>query len=225
MSSTVRAEQPAFIRQAFAEGAGNAPLFALLGLGLVLRLLFIRDSGFHNDVSAFESWALTLTEHPLDKFYTSTSFADYPPGYFFILLVVGWLFKGLVALKLVAPSAYPVLAVLVKLPAVLMDLVDAWLIYAIVRRFGSKAVALGAAALYALNPAAIYISASWGQVDSVSWGLVLAAINVILSARSDDTSSTSKTAWAWVLLSCSVLMKPQGAFIGLLFVAFAFSAA
>jgi Gpi18-like mannosyltransferase len=225
MSSTARAGRPTFLRQAFAENASNAPLYALLGLAFLLRLLFLRDSGFHNDVQAFESWSLTLTEHPLNEFYSASPFADYPPGYFFVLLLIGWFFKALAALKLISITSYPVLGVLVKLPAVFMDLVDAWLIYTIVRRFGSKAVALGAAALYALNPAAIYISASWGQVDSVSWGLVLAAINVMLSARNDETSSTSKIAWAWVLLSCSVLMKPQGVFIGLLFIAFAFTAA
>jgi len=43
-----------------------------------------------------------------------------------------------------------------------MDLVDAVLIFAVVRRYASELVALGAAALFALNPTTIYVSAYWG---------------------------------------------------------------
>ena len=223
MSSSVRVAARTSVGGGVA-GAVNAPLLIILGVGLLLRLCFIFGSGFHNDIAAFQSWSLTLTEHPLSQFYASTSFADYPPGYFFVLLIVGWIFKGLVALKIVTPTAYPVLALLVKLPAIFMDIVDAWLIYAIARRFASRTIALIAAALFAFNPAAIYISAYWGQVDSVSWGLVLLAINVLLSARDDARWGTLKITGAWLALAFSVLMKPQGVFIGLIFVAFAFTA-
>ncbi|GAC1423409.1 MAG: hypothetical protein NVSMB5_17270 [Candidatus Velthaea sp.] len=222
MSSASARTQP-FASQGALEGS-LGPLFAILVAGLVLRLAFIGGSGFHNDISAFESWALTLTEHPLNQFYQSTSFADYPPGYFFVLLVIGWIYKGFVGLHLIAPSAYGVLGMLVKLPAIAMDLVDAYLVYAIVQRFASRTVALGATALIALNPAAIYISAYWGQVDSVSWGLVLLGINLLLSARDDAQRGVLRIAAAWLVLAISVLMKPQGTFVGLVFLAFAFVA-
>ncbi|GAC1410957.1 MAG: hypothetical protein NVSMB64_20370 [Candidatus Velthaea sp.] len=222
MSSTSARTQPFAAQGTLAGSVG--PLIAILAAGLVLRLAFISGSGFHNDISAFEAWALTLTEHPLSRFYQSTSFADYPPGYFFVLLAIGWIYKGLVGLHLIAPSAYGVLGMLVKLPAIAMDLVDAYLVYAIVQRFASRTAALGAAALFALNPAAIYISAYWGQVDSVSWGLVLLGINLLLSARGDAPRGVPKIAGAWLALSFSVLMKPQGTFVGLVFLAFAFVA-
>ncbi len=202
--------------------ANAAPLLAILGIGLAVRLIFLPQSGFHNDLQAFEAWSLTLTEHPLYDFYRSTSFADYPPGYFFVLLGVGWFYKALVAVHLIAPDAYNVLGMLAKLPAIAMDLVNAWLLYSIVGRFAARNVALGAAMLYAFNPAAIYISAFWGQVDSVSWGLVLAGINLLLAARGDERRGTIKVAFAWIALAASVLMKPQATFVGLVFVAFAF---
>ena len=215
------ASAPAFAKRSETlSGAG--PLLAILGVGLAIRLIFLPASGFHNDLQAFEAWALTLTEHPLRDFYTSTSFADYPPGYFFVLLAIGWLYKGLVAVHAIAPDAYNVLGMLAKLPAILMDTVNAWLLFTIVGRFAARPVALGAAMLYAFNPAAIYISAFWGQVDSVSWGLVLVAINLLLSARDDGRSGMAKVATAWVVLAISILMKPQGTFVGLVFLAFAF---
>ena len=202
--------------------ASSGPLLAILGVGLVIRLLFLPASGFHNDLQAFEAWALTLTEHPLREFYGATSFADYPPGYFFVLLVIGWLYKGLVAMHAIAPDAYKVLGMLAKLPAIAMDTLNAWLLYLIVSRFAARGVALGAAMLYAFNPAAIYVSAFWGQVDSVSWGLVLVGINCLLGARDDARLGVAKVAAGWIALAASILMKPQGLFVGFVFLAFAF---
>ncbi|MGD0475727.1 MAG: phospholipid carrier-dependent glycosyltransferase [Candidatus Velthaea sp.] len=220
MSSSASA--PAALVKPADSFASSGLLFAILGAGLVVRLIFLPASGFHNDLQAFEAWALTLTEHPLRDFYASTSFADYPPGYFFVLLVIGWIFKGLVAAHVVAPDAYNVLGMLAKLPAIAMDTVNAWLLFTIVGRFAARPVALGAAMLYAFNPAAIYVSAFWGQVDSVSWGLVLAGINSLLSARDDARWGVAKVAAGWVALAVSILMKPQGLFVGLVFLAFAF---
>jgi Gpi18-like mannosyltransferase/predicted membrane-bound dolichyl-phosphate-mannose-protein mannosyltransferase len=220
MSTSARAPSVFAKRVTTVSNAG--PLFAILGIGLALRLVFLPASGFHNDLQAFEAWSLTLTEHPLRDFYSSTSFADYPPGYFFVLLAIGWLYKGLIAIHAIAPDAYNVLGMLAKLPAIAMDTLNAWLLFTIVGRFASRQVALGAAMLYAFNPAAIYVSAYWGQIDSVSWGLVLAGINLLLSARGDLRGGAFKVAAAWVALAASILMKPQGLFVGLVFLAFAF---
>ena len=222
MGSSARATSPFVDRTG--DVAAGWPLFTILAVGLFARLAFIGGAGFHNDISAFEAWALTLTEHPLDQFYRSTSFADYPPGYFFVLLPIGWIFKGLVATHLIAHDAYGVLAKLVKLPAIVMDIVDAALLFLIVRRFASNGLALLAAALLALNPAAIYISAYWGQIDSVSWGLVLLGMYLLVRASGDARRGTWTVALAWLVLAASILMKPQGAFVGLVFLAFAFVA-
>ncbi len=188
----------------------------LLG-GLVIRLFFIGDQGFKNDISSFEAWTITLASHPLAQFYNSTKFVDYPTGYFYILWFIGHLFA------VISPhNNYDVLRVLVKLPAILMDLVGGALLYALVRRYADERWALGAAALFVLNPAVIFISASWGQVDSVAAGLALAAAYLLL--RSDD--ATDGFAWqiavGWLLLAYSLLIKPQAAVLVPLFVVFAF---
>ena len=77
-----------------------------------------------------------------------------------------------------------VLAILVKLPAILFDLALGVLVYAVARRFGSEKLALGAAALYVLNPAVVFVSALWGQVDSVACFFALLGVYALL--RSDD---------------------------------------
>jgi dolichyl-phosphate-mannose--protein O-mannosyl transferase len=198
---------------------GLTPLWTLLGVGLVLRLLFIGSDGFHNDVQAFESWTMTLRDHPPWDFYSNAGFSDYPPGYFVVLWVVGKIY----ALIGGGDQGYTILRTLVKLPAIVMDLVDAAVIYAIVRRYAAQTVALVAAAALALNPAAIYVSSYWGQVDSVSWGLVLISLWCLLRVGDVPGKTVSRVTWAWLALAFSVLMKPQAATIGLLFLAYPFA--
>ncbi len=194
-------------------------LWLLLAAGFLLRLLFMGNEGFRNDVSSFEAWAITLATHPLWQFYGSTSFADYPPGYFYVLWIVGHVYA------LLSPHGnLDVLKYLVKLPAVLMDLADAALLFAIVRRFLGERWALGVAALFVLNPAIVFISAAWGQVDSVSAGLALLGIFLLL--RSDDAQSVragaTEIVLAWLALAYSLLIKPQAAILIPLFLVFAF---
>jgi Gpi18-like mannosyltransferase len=192
-------------------------LWVLLAAGFLVRLLFMGSEGFHNDVSSFEAWALTLAGHSFPQFYASTSFADYPPGYFYILAAVGHLYT------ILSPHGnLEVLKYLVKLPAVLMDLADGALLFAIVRRFANERWALGVAALFILNPATIFISAAWGQVDSISAGLALLGVYLLLQSTSASNPAVFITG-AWLCLSYSLLIKPQAAVLLPLFAVFAFS--
>jgi len=200
------------------ERSTRLTLAGLLALALLVRLLFIGADGFKNDVSTFEAWALTLAGHPLREFFSKAGFADYPPGYFYVLWIVGHLYKSIVP----SDPTYGILKVFVKLPGVLMDLVDAALIFAIVRRFASKAWAFGACALFAFNPAAIFISAYWGQVDSVAAGLVLGAILCVFDAAArTGKAATYAIVAAWVLTAASILIKPPAIVLVPLLIAFA----
>ena len=202
-----------------------SPLVAILALGLIVRLLFLGSDGFHNDLAAFESWTLTLRDNPPWAFYAKSGFADYPPGYFVVLWVLAKLYALLPGAAGDAQHGWALLKVLVKLPAIAMDLVDAGIVYAIVRRYAAQSVALLAAALLAFNPAAIFVSSYWGQVDSVSWGLVLVALWLVLRAGDDARKTVPRLVWAWLAFAFSLLIKPQAATIGLLFLAYPFATA
>lgn len=192
-------------------------LIALLVIALLVRLLFIRSGGFSIDVGDFQGWATQLTRTPLASFYGGAGFADYPPGYLYVLWLVGHVYA------LLAPNGNGGLfVVLVKLPAILMDLFDAAVLYALVRRYASDAWALGAAAMFALNPAAIFVSSVWGQVDSVSGGLALLGIYLMARASDDDADASWFVVEAWLALAASILVKPQAAVLVPLFVAFIF---
>ncbi|HEX3463884.1 MAG TPA: glycosyltransferase family 39 protein [Candidatus Elarobacter sp.] len=223
MSASARASGASFAAAGSAVRSSLAPLGVILGIGLILRLLFIMSTGFDNDVQAFESWTLTLRDNAPWLFYTKAGFADYPPGYFVVLWVLGRIYALIPGAAADPSHGYAILRVLIKLPAIAMDLVNAYVVYRIARRYASEKISLFAAALLALNPAAIYVSSYWGQVDSVSWGLILIALWMVLRAGDEPAKTVQRLAGAWVVLAFSVLIKPQGATLALLFLAYPFA--
>ena len=222
------------VRAPAREGSLNWVLPSLLLFGLVVRLLFVNNEGFKNDVGSYAAWAIGLSQHGFATFYSTIGFVDYPPGYFYILAAVGHFWQLFFAAH---DHGYAALRDLVKLPAILADLGVGALLYAVVRRFASPVLALGAAALYLLNPATIYISALWGQVDSISGGLALLSIYCLLrsedplchpersAAGAESKDRRAQTLWivgAWLAFAYSLLIKPQAAVLLPLLVAFAF---
>ncbi len=193
---------------------------ALLLLGFVVRMLFVRSTGFQTDVSTFEAWAISVHENGLANFYTKTGFADYPPGYLYILGLIGALWAPFRT----HDPGFSMLAVLVKMPSILADIGVGALLFALGRRFAAPAIAFGAAAFYIFNPATIFNSADWGQVDSISAGLALLATFFLL--KSDDAPA-DRVSWqipvAWVTFAYSLLIKPQAAVLIPIFIAFAFT--
>src|SRR5579863_7785493 len=224
------------VRASARQGTLSWALPTLLLAGLVIRLAFVNNEGFKTDISTYSAWAIALGQHGFASFYSTIGFADYPPGYFYILAAVGHLWQLLFAAH---DHGYGALRVLVKLPAILADLCVGGLLYALVRRFASVGYALGAAALYLLNPATIYISALWGQVDSISGAFALFAIYALLRSQDPSTRASgslrtgsanaiemnSQMGWivgGWLAFSYSLLIKPQAAVLLPLIVAFAF---
>ncbi|MDQ2663249.1 MAG: phospholipid carrier-dependent glycosyltransferase [Candidatus Eremiobacteraeota bacterium] len=192
----------------------------LIAAGLVLRLLFIGNDGFKTDISSFEAWTLTVIAHPLAQFYSTTQFADYPPGYLYVLWILGHAYAPFAA----HDAGLGILKNVVKLPAIAMDLFAGFMVFTIARRFGTDRIALSAAALFLLNPATIFISAVWGQVDSVAGSLALLGLYGLM--RSSDDAPRTVNWWiagAWVALAASLSIKPQAAILIPLFAAFAFA--
>ncbi len=193
-------------------------LWPVLIIGLIARLIFIGSDGFHNDIAAFESWSMTVAEKGYAHFYGSTGFADYPPGYFYILGVIGWVYDAFV--RHLDPG-FRLLGMMVKLPAIIADLLVGLLLFKIVRRFSDERWALGAAALYVLNPISIWLSSMWGQVDVIAGGLALLALYLFLRAEDDETTMSRFVVGAWAVFACSLLIKPQAAILIPLFIAWA----
>lgn len=178
-------------------GQVRAWLIGLLAAGLALRLLMAPfTSGYTGDMNTFMAWASHAAKDGLAHFYDTDMFVDYPPGYIYVLYVLGKL-QTLFHLGYDSKG----MLLLMKLPSILADLVTAWLLFrmAAKTRVG-PGLAFGAALLYVFNPAVLVNSTVWGQVDSF---FTLFLMLVLLSI------SSGKLGRAGALFALAVLIKPQ----------------
>jgi len=166
-----------------------AVLGAGLGLRLVLALVVFPGAGHATDLGLFGEWASTLVRVGPGGFYAAARSANYPPGYMWVLWLVGALGNGVA---------------LLKTPAILADVAIGAVLYVAGRRWLGARVGLFAAALYLFVPVTWYDSALWGQVDAV--GALVVLVSVVLLAEG----------WSELALASAglaVLVKPQDAVV------------
>lgn len=185
----------------------------LFGAFLLRGLLSLLVYGHPTDISCFMAWSNALAENGPAAFYTSGMFADYPPGYMYVLWLTGSIAK---MLGLTYGSAGYVL--LTKMPAILADLGAAYLVYQMAAKRGaslgkaegSGTLALVLAAVVAFNPAMAFISGGWGQIDQVLTLLLVAVVALFLK---------KKVILAGLVYGAAILVKPQALMAGPLFAA------
>ncbi len=170
--------------------------YGLLAGAILLRCLFACFyKGFLTDIACFSGWASRVYSEGFANFYSPDAFSDYPPGYMYILYVLGAIMDKL---KLEYLSGGSLL--LLKLPAILCDMGAGCLIYFLAKkRFSTKAGLLLSAA-YLLNPAVFINSSMWGQVDAV-FTLIILIICMLLTK--------GKTIPAYFVFALGILLKPQ----------------
>ncbi len=132
---------------------------ALLLAGLVLRLILAFLPGFGADIGLFQFWADRLADDGPWNFYEGGFFADYTPGYLYLLWLLGEFNKVLHF----SPDTYQYL---LKLPPSLADLASAYLLYRLLDGHKNE-VRLAAAAIYVFFPAALLVGPVWSQADSL----------------------------------------------------------
>jgi hypothetical protein len=172
-------------------------ILIVLALGLAFRLILAQvlpGSGFKVDLDAFRYWADNLAKEGLFGFYQRDFFHDYTPGYMYFLALVGHL-EGLLRAVRDLLAGVPLLGWLadvpplsmagtadrgtdlIKLPAIVADLVLGWLAWSMARELGAgRRAAVAAGAIVVFNPITWFDSVVWGQVDSI--GLVFLLLGV-----------------------------------------------
>ncbi len=177
----------------------GALLAAILILGLLLRVLIagilLPQSGFRIDVGDFTAWGQRLASLGPGEFYETGYFSDYPPGYLYVLWLLGWL--GNLLTPLVGQNAT---GGLVKIPGILADIGVAYLLFAYCRRFlhgrfglrgrvwSGETLGLVAAGIYLFNPVTIFNSAIWGQVDSVGTLVIVGTLYALARGWTEAAS-------------------------------------
>lgn len=167
--------------------------WTLAALALLLRFVIMPYGGFPVDIGTFKAWATSLAEKGPAAFY-GAGFADYLPGYLYILWVIGEVNR---TVRLNDPAFLFAL----KLPAAIADVITAWLIFTLLRRFRAP-LALPLAASYLFNPGIVFNSAYWGQAD---------AVGALFSVAGVASLGVASPVLSAVLLTASVLVKPQTA--------------
>lgn len=196
-------------------------LLLLAGAVAVRAPLMLLPEPYPADVSTFWlPWLRFGTQHGLSELYQyGEPPVNYPPAYLALLLGLARLYGRLAP----AASDSTWLPFLIKLPAVTADLAISTLLFALALRLSSRSgktedrgeemrdkhvsyplsslsCCLLAASLWSLNPAVIYVSAYWGQVDSIPALWMIASVWAALGKR---------WLWAGVLLALGLLTKLQ----------------
>ena len=173
----------------------------LLVLAFLMRcLLSLVFYGHSTDINCFMAWSYHLAEDGLASFYNSGMFADYPPGYMYILWITGSIAR---ALGLEYGGAGYVL--ITKMPSILADIFAAYMTYKLARNklTGSQSTLL--CCIVAFNPAMAFISGAWGQVDMIPAIMLLGVIYLF---------DSGKLELAGLLYGAAIITKPQSLMIG-----------
>src|SRR5438874_7966424 len=171
-------------------GDRRAQLFvaAAIVLGVVIRLFAVRAEGFPTDVGTFQAWAERLAQIGPGRFYEPGYFSDYPPAFLYVLWLLGALFDG------------ELLRLAVKAISIPADIGIAVLAARVLWRTAGRTSAIAAAAIWSLQPGAIFAGPYWGQVDAVG---TLPLFGSIVAAG-------SRRWWlAGALGTLAALVKPQ----------------
>jgi len=174
---------------------------SLLLLGLLLRLPFLPVVGFEQDFIFFSSWAKYMANEGLLSIYDHPEtfehrLINYPPVYLYVLYFLAKAFR----LFFSAPYESRLFLCMIKSVTVLFEAAAAWRLYRWLAERRGESAGLWAMAIYYLNPAVIYVSVYYGQVDAIFAALLLFSLLWLLDGR---------FFYGGVLLAAALLMKIQ----------------
>ena len=169
----------------------------------------LRGSGFDSDLNLFRFWADNLATGGPYGFYDRGFFADYTPGYLYALWLVG-----------LVGNAAGGIGDLIKLPAIITDVVLAYVVYRMVLDLGvTHGRARLAAIVVLVNPITWFDSVIWGQVDSFGTVFLLLAVRELWKDRPERAAILAVTAalvkpQLAILVPVVAFVHPEGAVAG-----------
>jgi Gpi18-like mannosyltransferase len=170
-----------------------AALASVLLIGIAIRVALLPTSGLRGDIDQFVLWVHGIAVNGLSNAYDQN--LSFPPV---IVYIWGMLAAVQPAFQTVTDGADPAIRALMKVPATVADFG-----LALVAAYALRAQprwALIAAAAILLHPAVIYVSAWWGQYESIYMLAALAAAILAIQGRN---------AWAAAAIAVAVMTKPQ----------------
>lgn len=174
--------------------------WGLFVASLLIQLALCQLPDTMGDLLGYRVWARALANEGLAEAYWPRGQSaggtdgiaipvDYPPLFPYLLLLIG---------RACTTCSDAVVESVIRIPLVLANLAIGLLILSDARRGADPGKAILAAALYLFNPAIVFDTCYWGQADSLSALLLIAAA----------VSLTRRPEWAWTCLALAVLTKP-----------------
>lgn len=188
----------------------RSKLAVILIAGFVIRIICsLRYYGHPTDINCFMAWGYHLNNGGLAAFYNSGMFADYPPGYMYVLYVTAGIAR-LIGLEY-GSNAY---ALITKMPGILADIASAYIVYKLAKkhekigctdekRWGRLPLVL--AAVVSVSPLFAFLSGGWGQIDQI-----LALMLLLVIWLFDE----KKEILAGIAYGAAIMIKPQALMIG-----------
>ena len=175
-------------------------LLIVLGAAFLIRVICsVIFVGHTTDIGCFVGWASHLGNVGISSFYETISFCDYPPGYMYVLWIIGNIYK---LFGITGGSLY---YLLVKLPTIAADLLIAHFVYKIADKRFNGTVAKAALIIAAFNPVFMFLSSAWGQIDQLLTLVVLIAMYFFVEER---------PVYAGLAYGLAILIKPQALLFG-----------
>lgn len=170
----------------------------IIGIVIFVRIFSLQLPSFKIDMTDWQAWAGRMVELGPTHFYSPDYFADYFPGYLYILWGIG------IVYKLIYPAANffsENFAIILKFITTLFDMATAFIIFRIVSNYQKKSWGILASIFYLANPALIFNSSVWGQIDGILTFFSVLAFYYLLEMKSSVQGSLS--------LATALLIKPQ----------------
>lgn len=146
--------------------------------GLAVRVILMAlYRGHDTDIGCFIGWGNDIAQNGTSSFYTAEGhdWYDYPPGYMLVLAGISKLLGllGIGSHTLGGLFFY-------MLPPFLADVLCAALLLRVCRENGvSRGMSLALACLVMLNPAAVFLSGAWMQIDAILTLLLLVSFYLL----------------------------------------------
>jgi dolichyl-phosphate-mannose-protein mannosyltransferase len=175
------------------EKSETISVVVMLLFSVLIRVLLFPIPGATNDFACFYGWFNTAAQYGPRVFY-NMAWCDYAPFNVYIF----WAF-GSVA-KAFSLFETPYMRHFIKVLPTIFDVATAFLIFAFVRKRFNFKTSLVTAAFYAFNPAVIFDSAVWGQVDAIYTFILLLSLMLLFK---------SKPKLSAVAFAIGLLTKPQ----------------
>jgi len=173
----------------------------VLFAALAIRVGLSWHPGYGFDIGVYQGWARSAVQLGLAQSYVEqiggNMLPDYPPFSIILLKGFGHVYEMLFGVFDLDSMSY---RMFIKLPAIFADVLICGMLFILIKKWKGRHAGLLGAWAYALNPAALYDSALWGQTDSIYTMFLLAALCAWVYQKRDLTA---------VFLAISILTKFQ----------------